>query len=42
MESNLNYWDEVIVTSTFVSNVTQLYPLDQYLYECKCILKKLG
>ena len=39
MESNLNYWDEVIVTNTFVSNVIQLYPLDQYLYECKCILK---
>ena len=39
MESNLNYWDEVIVTNTFVSNVMQLYPLDQYLYECKCILK---
>ena len=28
MESNLNYWDEVIVTNTFVSNVIQLYPLD--------------
>ena len=39
MESNLNYWDEVVVTNTFVSNVIQLYPLDQYLYECKCILK---
>ena len=39
MESNLNYWDEVIVTNTFVSNVIPLYPLDQYLYECKCILK---
>ena len=39
MESNLNYWDQVIVTNTFVSNVIQLYPLDQYLYECKCILK---
>ena len=36
MESNLNYWDEVIVTNTFVSNVIQLYPLNQY---CKCILK---
>ena len=39
MESNLNYWDEVIVTNTFVSNVIQLYPLDQYSYECKFILK---
>ena len=39
MESNLNYWDEVIVTNTFVSNVIPFYPLDQYLYECKCILK---
>ena len=26
MESNLNYWDEVIVTNTFVSNIIQLYP----------------
>ena len=39
MESNLNYWDEVIVINKFVSDVIQLYPLNQYWYECKCILK---
>ena len=39
MESNLNYWDEVIVINKFVSDVIPLYPLNQYLYECKCILK---
>ena len=39
MESNLNYWDEVIVRNKFVSDVIQLYPLNQYWYECKCILK---
>ena len=42
MESNLNYWDEVIVINKFVSDVIQLYPLNRYLYECKSILKKLG
>ena len=39
MESNLNYWNEVIVINKFVSEVIHLYPLNQYLYECKCILK---
>ena len=29
MESNLNYWDEVIVTNKFVSDVIQLYPTSQ-------------
>ena len=28
MESNLNYWDEVIVINKFVSDVIQLYPLN--------------
>ena len=39
MESNLNYWDEVIVINKFVSDVIQLYSLNQYWYECKFILK---
>ena len=40
MESNLNYWDEVIVINKFVSDVIQLYPINQYWCECKlCILK---
>ena len=39
MESNLNYWDEVIVINKFVSDVIHLYPLNQYWYDCKCILK---
>ena len=29
MESNLNYWDEVIVITKFVSDVIQLYPMSQ-------------
>ena len=33
MESNLNYWDGVIVINKFVSDVIQLYPLNQHLYE---------
>ena len=39
MESNLNYWDEVIVINKFLSDVIQFYPLNRFLYECKCILK---
>ena len=36
MESNLNYWDEVIVTNNFVSDVIQLYPMSQYGFNCEC------
>ena len=39
IKSNLNYWDEVIAINKFVSDVIQLYPLNQYWCECKCILK---
>ena len=39
LESNLNYWDEVIVISKFVSDVIQLNPMNRYLFECTCILK---
>ena len=31
MESNLNYWDEVIIMNKLVSDVIQLYPLNQDL-----------
>ena len=37
MESNLNYWDEVIVINKFVSDVIQLYPMSQYGFNCECI-----
>ena len=36
MESNLNYWDEVIVISKLVSDVIQLYPLNQDLVWFLC------
>ena len=39
MESNLNYWYEVIVINKFISDVIQLYPLNQYWCVCKCKLK---
>ena len=39
LESNLNYWDEVIVISKFVSDVIQLNPMNRYLFECTCMLK---
>ena len=38
MESNLNYWDEVIVINKFVSDVIQLYPMSQYWFNCECKL----
>ena len=38
MESNLNYWDEVIVINNFVSDVIQLYPMSQYGFNCECKL----
>ena len=37
-ESNLNYWDEVIVINKFVSDVIQLYPISQEWFYCDCIL----
>ena len=37
MESNLNYWDEVIVINKFVSDVIQLYPRSQYGFNYECI-----
>ena len=38
MESNLNYWDEIIVINKFVSDVIQLYPMSQYGFNCECKL----
>ena len=38
MESNLNYWDEVIVINKFVSDVIQWYPMSQYEFNCECKL----
>ena len=35
MESNLNYWDEVIVINKFASDVIQLYPMSQYGFNCE-------
>ena len=39
LESNLKYWDEVIVISKFVSDVIQLNPMNKYLFQCTCMLK---
>ena len=39
LESNLNYWDEVIVISKFVSDVIQLNSMNRYFFECTCMLK---
>ena len=38
MKSNLNYWDEVIIMNKLVSDVIQLYPLNQDLiwFFCEC------
>ena len=38
MERNLNYWDEVIIMNKLVSDVIQLYPLNQDLiwFFCEC------
>ena len=38
MENNLNYTHEVIVTNKFVSDVTKLYPMSQYGFNCECKL----
>ena len=38
IESNLNYWDEVIVINKFVSDVIQLYPMSQFGFNCECKL----
>ena len=38
MESNLNYWDKVIVINKFVSDVIHLYPVSQYGFNCECKL----
>ena len=38
MESNLNYWDDVIVINKFVSDVIQLYPMSEYGFNCECKL----
>ena len=38
MKSNLNYWDKVIIMNKLVSDVIQLYPLNQDLiwFFCEC------
>ena len=38
VESDLIYWDEVIVINKFVSDVIQLYPMSQYGFNCECKL----
>ena len=38
IESNLNYWDEVIVVNKFVSDVIQLYPMSQHGFNSECKL----